>query len=470
VQTRRDQLHAYRFQNRRALAALVTGEPNVLEPPMRRLTVITVSGIMIAILVACGFGLVGIFKPATGDKWREAGAIIVERETGARYVLIDDTLHPVLNYASAVLAVGPDQHPHVVLVDRGDLKSARRGATIGIDGIPDSLPSAGNLITHPWTVCSRQQAGGNQQLSAQVSVLVGSDAGARPVPTGSGVLVRAVDGGTTYLLLNGRRLEVASTAVATSLGLPVSASVQVGTAFLNGVPAGPTLRAPKVPRVGSTSAVSIDGAPVTVGRLLFTRDNQRYFLVLADGVAPLDEVQAQLLLTLPVGPGGQLLPRIETTESAVLNQPASREWSAVAEQLRGLPSRIPQIAGGAAQNGGVCVVYRDAAAQPVVAVPPSRLPAFASDQVVESDRSRTGQADDVVLQPGRAAVARAAGGAPTVFVVADPGRKYATASSDVLGGFGYGGAKPAVVPAEVLLLVPTGPALDPAAARRPTGS
>ncbi|MDT4984661.1 MAG: hypothetical protein QOF95_2151 [Pseudonocardiales bacterium] len=64
VQSRRDQLQAYRFVNRRALAALVSGEPDVIDPPMRRLTITTISGIMIAILIAVGFALLGVIKPS----------------------------------------------------------------------------------------------------------------------------------------------------------------------------------------------------------------------------------------------------------------------------------------------------------------------------------------------------------------------------------------------------------------------
>ena len=62
VQTRADLLQAHRFQVRRAVAALVTGRPNVAEPPIRRLTVITISAIVIAILVAVGFALFGVLR------------------------------------------------------------------------------------------------------------------------------------------------------------------------------------------------------------------------------------------------------------------------------------------------------------------------------------------------------------------------------------------------------------------------
>jgi type VII secretion protein EccB len=468
VQTRRDQLHAYRFQNRRALAALVTGEPNVLEPPMRRLTVVTISGIMIAILIACGFALVGVFKPTTGDKWKDGGAIIVERQTGARYVYYDKVLHPVLNYSSAVLAIGGSQDPHVVLVDRSDLKGARRGPTIGIDGIPDSLPSAASLVAAPWTVCSRQEAGEADDVRARVSVLVGATAGARALPDDTAVYVHTASEPTGYLLLHGQRLQVGSVAVATSLRLPSAANLQVGTAFLDGVPAGPPLTAPDVPRLGRLTSISVGGARVRVGRLLHTTDNDQYFLVLADGVAALDEVQTQLLLTLPIGSGGQPEAPVDTTESTVLGiQQSARDWSQVADQLKGLPSRLPTVTPTADQNGGVCAVYRSGTGSPVFAVPPSRLPAFAVDQVDESASSRRGLADQVVLQPGRAAVARSSNGAATVFVVADPGRKFAVTSPDVLAGFGYPAGATATVPSQLLPLIPNGPPLDPAAARRP---
>ena len=52
MQSRRDQLQAYKFLTRRALAALVVGEPDVPEAPMRRLSLTTLTGIMVAVLVA----------------------------------------------------------------------------------------------------------------------------------------------------------------------------------------------------------------------------------------------------------------------------------------------------------------------------------------------------------------------------------------------------------------------------------
>jgi hypothetical protein len=57
--------------------------------------------------------------------------------------------------------------------------------------------------------------------------------------------------------------------------------------------------------------------------------------------------------------------------------------------------------------------------------------------------------------------------AGTVFVVADPGKKYAAASIDALAGFGYGAVRASTLPAGLLGMIPLGPALDAEAARRP---
>lgn len=466
MQTRRDQLHAYRFQNRRALAALVTGHPDVLEPPMRRLTVITISGIMIAILVAVGAALFGVFKPTSGDAWKESGAIIVENETGARYVYLDEVLHPVLNYSSAVLAIGSNQDVHIVHVDRGTLQGAKRGATIGIDGIPDSLPDASSLVRAPWTVCSRQRPGDGNQLEAQVTLYVGQTAGARPLSADAAVLVQDVTDHTQYLLLHGSRLAV-SPSVATALGLQAAAT-QVGTAFLDAVPAGPALKAPRVPDAGKPSSVKIGSSTALIGQLLHAADNDQYFLVLGDGIAALNPVQTALLETLPIGPGQRPLAPLSTSESVVLGLPTSRAgWQAVLAQLKGLPDRLPELTSAANQNGAVCASYPNNDTAPRFTVPPSQLPSYPPGAIVESAQSQQGRADSVSLAPGRAALAVSADGAATEFVVAAPGRKYAFASRDALAGFGYDDVKPARLAVELLPLIPTGPALDPVAARRP---
>ena len=80
-------------------------------------------------------------------------------------------------------------------------------------------------------------------------------------------------------------------------------------------------------------------------------------------------------------------------------------------------------------------------------------------------------ADRVVVTPGRAAVveALASPSAPhgALSLVTDLGVRYPLASTDVLTMLGYGGVAPVRLPAELVALVPSGRALDQAAALTP---
>lgn len=469
MQTRRDLLQAYRFQTRRAVAALVTGNPNVVEAPMRRLTVTTISGIMIAILVGVGFALFGFFKPASSASWRAPGSIIVENETGAQYVLLHGVLHPVLNYPSAVLAVG--QNPHIVDVARSDLDGVPRGVTIGIPKAPNSLPAPSELVGSPWSVCSRQHPVGGSGAEARVSVLVGSTGGARPLPAGTAVVAAPTGGGPSFLLLGGRRYAISSTAVSTALNVASGTTVEVGRAFLDAVPAGPVLRPPTLPGERTYASYKIAGHRVLVGRVLHTSGNRK-FLVLRDGIIEVNALQYALLQAEPLRSGGRIVAPLQTTLSAVLPLPTSRhDWPRVERQFAGLPTVVPPYSTAPATARGLCAVYRHDAAVPEFAVPASLIPPQQQvSGVTESRASASGHADEVVLRPGSGAIVQASGAAQTVYVVAGTGERFAATSLKTLAGFGYGAVHPTRLPPEVISLVPAGPALDPAAARRPYGS
>ena len=469
MQTRRDQLQAYRFLTRRALAALVTGEPNTVEPPMRRLTLTTVSGIMIAAVVAAGFAFVGLVHPSVGDKWRKQGAIIVERETGARYVLLKNVLHPVLNYSSAVLAVSGagGANADVVLVDRSDLTGTARGPAIGIAGIPDSLPSAANLVTSPWAACSRQQADAQGAVTARVSLYAGSDPATAAIGKDAGVLARTPRG-DTYLVWHGTRMKVGSDEVLVALGLKTAPAVTVGTSFLNAIPATAPLQPPRVTGLGAPGP-QLAGRPLRVGQILQVGASEQFFVALQHGFAPVDFVAAHLLEALPMPEGGFLRP-LQITEDVALGLSAAAapapDITDLQQQFTGLPDSVPAIDPGPSQSGGLCAVYRDTQT-PTLQVPPSLLTQAANGPATDTEQSQRGLADEVVLAPGHAAVVGAGSGASTVFVVADPGKKYAAASPGTLAGFGYGSVRATTLPAGLLGMIPLGPALDPDAARRP---
>ena len=381
VQTRRDQLQAYRFQNRRALAALVTGEPNVLEPPMRRLTVTTMSGIMIAILVAVGFLLVGLIKPSGNTDWESSGAVVVEKQTGATYVVLAGVLHPVLNYTSAVLAVAGSQKAHTVLVDRSDLDGARRGATIGIPDIPATLPSASGPDHVVLDRVLPAQAG-RREPARDRRVRHRRRRGRRVAPAVLGRGRGLTAGANAHRLPAVRRnaTAIASPVVAAALHLENAPSLTVGAAFLNAVPAGPPLAVPKVARRRHAVRPHGGRAPGAGRPAAAGVRPGRHYLVLSDGVVAVNAVEAALLRTVPLA-GGALAAPVDVSETDALAQPKSGSAPAALAQFAGLPLTLPAPTAVAAQSGGhggLCAIYPHGATSPRFGVPASELPSFSS--------------------------------------------------------------------------------------------
>ncbi|MFD0823356.1 type VII secretion protein EccB, partial [Micromonospora zhanjiangensis] len=151
--SRQDQLHSYQFTVQRVVAALVLRETDPPHSPLRRAAGTALAGVLIAAIGIGAAAVYGVLTGTGGTDWRDPRSVIVEKESGARYVYRDDTLHLVLNYASARLIIGtPD--PKTVLVSRRSIDGVPRGAPLGIADAPDSLPDPGRLTSTPWTVCS----------------------------------------------------------------------------------------------------------------------------------------------------------------------------------------------------------------------------------------------------------------------------------------------------------------------------
>jgi type VII secretion protein EccB len=380
-------------------------------------------------------------------------------------VYLHDRLDPVLNYSSGVLAVSANgqQQAHVTLVDRSELADVRRGPTIGIDGIPDSLPARSSLLTSPWTVCSRQAVAKPTQLRASVSMLVGESVPGRGVDAAQSIVVRSAADARRYLLWQGQRLRIGSDAVATLLNIQSTDPLVVGTAFLNALPPGAELRTPALDGLGGPGP-SIAGRRVVVGQLVVATDTQQSFVVLADGLEPITPVEARLVASLTSS--GRVAATVQSTEAQVIGV-AQVKSTQLERQFAGLPAALPRPTNDALRNGGVCAVYAGTLTDASLRIPPSRLPPYQADDVVESATSRRGLADVVSVRPGHAAVARSTDGSPTAFLIAAPGRKYAFSSAGLLTAFGYADVTPTRLPGQLADLIPTGPALDATAALRP---
>ena len=90
----------------RLSSALVLGDPSGAEVPGRRALTGLMFGILIPVLVMAGFGVYGWIVPGGSKAYREPGLILVEKETGNRYVYVDGMLRPTPDLPAALLWQG----------------------------------------------------------------------------------------------------------------------------------------------------------------------------------------------------------------------------------------------------------------------------------------------------------------------------------------------------------------------------
>ncbi|MFD2767049.1 type VII secretion protein EccB [Micromonospora eburnea] len=452
--SRQDQLHSYQFTVQRAVAALVMRETDPAQSPFRRLAGAGLASVLVAVIALGGVALYGLFAGG-GNSWRDPTAVIVEKESGARFVYREEKLHPVLNYASALLIIGAER-PKTVLVSRRSIDGVPRGVPLGIADAPDSLPASGRLVRGAWTVCSIS-AGDAGRTEARSALLIGRDAtGGRPLGE-QGLLLRHPDG-SLHLLWHDRRYLLRDTdRVLAALAATRERAVPVAPALINTVPAGADLAPPPIPDLGEPSD-RVAGA--TVGDVYLVRNSgggRQYAVAERGGLAGVTELQAALLLART----GQGDPKPITLGRFAALPKLPDRVPAGPTAPPAVPPRLATVDGGA-----LCVRVGDD-----TGVRDVRLGATPPDlsAAARTVTGRGGLADQVVVEPGRGAVVEAAaapgatGGA--LCVITDLGRRYVLAGGDVLGMLGYAGVRPVRLPASLVSLVPAGSPLDPTAAR-----
>ncbi|WP_370942288.1 type VII secretion protein EccB [Amycolatopsis sp. cg5] len=467
MKSRKDQVQAYFFVVGRLAAAVTHGKPDVLQPPARRVTTGTVFGFLLTALLAAIFGIYGLFVPGNDTSWRHAGAIVMDKSSGARYVYLDGALRPVINYASARLVAGPDAGGKVVAVSSKSLAGTPVGQPVGITGAPDALPSATALYRGDWSVCVQPPGSDPAVAGPAVTLLLAEQRGR--VLTESQAILAYTSDGSTFLIWQGKRLRVPDTSQLRSLGYGDLRPVAVTPAWLNPIQQGPDLVVPAVAGTGSRGPV-IDGRPMLAGQLVEVRNQaiktDQLFLVRADGITPVSRTVAALLLAAPstrAAYPGALVEPIPVSAGALSGVPTS-SGPALGT---GLPPDPPELLA-PDQNSLSCVAYPvDAAAPPQVRLVDATAVRSRSMPMARHQAGTT--ADRVVIPAGTGVLARqqAVPGAPpgAAFLITELGMRYPVAGPDVMGALGYAETSAVPVPAGLLGLLPAGPLLSADAAR-----
>jgi type VII secretion protein EccB len=474
--TRLEELHGHQYTMQRVANALTRHEPDPGGPRAPRTLTLALVSALIAALLLVGVLVVNLVTGrGTPTELRGSSTVLIEKETGAQYVYVknDDRLHPVLNYASGLLLTdGYGGQP--VVVRRSRLADLRReenlqiGATLGIPDAPNALARTSDLIREPWTVCTQGVSTGTlrSDLLVGVNAVTGGRTLTSPAPgaTAEALLVRSPGRQGTFLIFGNRKLELADPAVAlAAFGWAGRRGQPVSAAWLNALQQGPDISTPSIAGPGRQSQV-VD-APV--GQLLRAAgpNGDQWAIVRLNDVRPITEVQARLLQADPAADVGEPV-TVDTSDLAKL--PLDSSPPAAGEDQ--LPVTVPTLA---SISSSVCAQVSDAAAgvTKIIVDPAASTSAAATPRTGTPDESGAAVADRVSVPFGRGVLVRAVPSptAPTttgtLSIVTDNGIRYAIADSDALSKLGYANATPQNMPAQLVGLLPQGPALSTAAAK-----
>lgn len=462
MQSRRDLYQAHRLMTQRASLALLRGEPDVPDQPLRRMNVSTFAGILVAVIVAGIFGIWGLLFHGAPSLQNLQGSLIVDKQTGQNYIFCGNNgkfLCPVVNHASGLLAL---QNPNVQIqnVNQSSLAGYPRGPEYGIANLPD-LPSKSLLVHQPWSACTRTRSGvANAPNGTKTTTVVaggfqpgGQSLGSTGLflATTTSSAASTTSSGQEWVIGNSERWPIEANTAGPVLG---AAPVSVPMDWLNALGQGSAFQAPFI--AGRGTPVTGPAGQTEAGQLFKTvvGANTHYYVIQQNGrLSSISQTQESLLA-------------LEKNVAAPALVNPSQVNGLVSGQLpdNGLPATDTNTVH-VAQSDPLCVVLTG---------PGQSL----STQVevggqMPSGGTQTGAAtgsslvvNQVFLPGGKGALVQVAGSAISYLLVTGTHR-YSMAGTSVPGFLGYQLSEAVRLPAGFVDMFPPGPGLNPAQANQP---
>ena len=441
MQTQRDHVHAHQFMMGRLGSALVQGDPSTAEIPGQRAVTGLVFGLLISVLVVAGFAVYGWIVPGGSTAYTKPGLILVEKESGTRYVYLDGVLRPTPNLTSAMLIQGGSAT--VKLISQQSIKDVPRGPQIGIEGAPQSI-AVSSMVTGPWLTClagSVSETGGDRlgiNLDPRVT--------GRVVPAGKFVVVSG-RGTATYLVTADRKYPVTDPATLVALGASTVRRIPAPPLWLDFLPDGPALAPAKIPGAGEKGEVAGKSHPVgTLFRQQPDAGAEQLFVLRRDGLAAISRTE---FLFAAATTGAK---PVELTGADLVSARMSAD--------RSLLTRLPELAGMTPQETGpeaLCLRQRAVSekqfASIAVLVPQPLSGAGAGGGTAVLTEPGAGMA--VIPAPYATGFAQ-----PPATYIADDGKAYQIGDSDSAAALKLDKVAKVPFPKNLLALLPQGPALS----------
>ncbi|OBI46390.1 type VII secretion protein EccB [Mycobacterium kyorinense] len=284
--TTKVQVSGWRFLLRRVEHAIVRRDTRMFDDPLQFYSRAVGLGIVIAVLIGVGAGLLAYFKPLG----RQSGdSLLVDRTTNQLYVVMSGTgeLHPVYNLTSARLVLGSSGNPHAV--KSSELDKMPKGQRIGIPGAPYATPVTSDASSD-WTLCDTVANPESVAPAVQTSVIampLVTDASIGPVRPNQ-ALIASYQGREWVVTKAGRHvIDLTDRAVASAVGIPVTArATPMSEGVYNAIPDAGPWQVPPIPAAGAPNSLGLP-ENLVIGSVFQTQSETgpQKFVVLPDGVA-----------------------------------------------------------------------------------------------------------------------------------------------------------------------------------------
>ncbi|WP_018909446.1 type VII secretion protein EccB [Salinispora arenicola] len=444
MQTQRDHVHAHTFMMGRLSSALVVGDPTGAEIPGRRAQTGLLIGVILALLVSGGFAVYGWIVPGGSKAYRQPGLILVEKESGDRYVYLDGLLHPTPDLTSAMLIQGPSAK--VKLISRNSLKDVSRGAPLGVAGAPRQIPAAEAFVQGPWLVCLPGSVVSDRPVSG-LGVNLDPGVTADSLPTDRFVVVEDRRG-VAYLLAGGVKHRVDDEVVLVALGAANVDPIPVPDLWLGWLEDGSALAPARIEGAGAPGP-RVGGRAHPVGTLFRQRvesGSEQLFVLRRDGLAPMSRTEFLL------ADAKDKSSPVEVGSAAIVDARRSADRSLLNRLPDLVPLRLQDPTGRA-----VCMRQRPVSAEEyvseVVLAPKSAAAVSVDGKPLVLTHPGAGMLVVSVPAPPRTAT-------PETSVISDDAVTYRLGDQVTMSALKIGQVAPVPFPRDLLAAMPQGPVLS----------
>jgi type VII secretion protein EccB len=285
--TTKVQVSGWRFLLRRLEHAIVRRDTRMFDDPLLFYSRSVALGVLASVLIVVGALAMAYFKP---QGKLGSGNLFVDRSTNQLYLMVAGQLHPVYNLTSARLVLGNPAEPSVV--NAAELRKLPRGQSVGIPGAPYATP-VGAGSSSVWALCdtvTRADAVDPAVQTAVIAMPLLIDSSVDPILPNEALLT-SYQGKDWIITKSGRHAtDLADRPLTSALGIPVNARPSpLSAAMFNALPDAGSWQLPPIPGAGSPNTLGLPD-DLVIGSVfqIHAHSGPQYFVVLPDGVAPLN--------------------------------------------------------------------------------------------------------------------------------------------------------------------------------------